>query len=159
MEPIASFTIDHNRLQRGVYVSRKDPVGGTSVTTFDIRMKLPNREPVLDIPALHTIEHIGATWLRNHSEWGSRVLYFGPMGCRTGVYLLAEGDLSSRDILPLVTGLFLYLRDFTGPVPGATAEGCGNYLSQDLPIARWEAEKFLSETLNGIRPEQLTYPE
>jgi len=159
MKTIASFSIDHTRLLRGIYVSRTDPVGNTMVTTFDIRMKMPNREPVLDVPVLHTLEHIGATFLRNHPVWGDRIVYFGPMGCRTGCYLLVQGDYSSRDILPVITEMFQFISGYEGEVHGATPKGCGNYLSQDLAMAKWESDKYLSETLLTIKPEQLVYPD
>lgn len=158
MEKIASFTVNHDDLLRGVYLSRQDSVGGGTVTTFDIRMKEPNREPVIDIAALHSIEHIGATILRNNPEWGSRTIYFGPMGCRTGFYLLLNGDLKSRDIVGLVTDLFRQIADFPPPVPGAAARDCGNWLNHDLPMARWEAKKFLAEVLQTISEANLVYP-
>lgn len=158
MEPIASFTIDHTKLKRGIYVSRLDTIGRETVTTFDIRMKAPNLEPVLDVPALHTIEHLGATFLRNHKTWSEKVIYFGPMGCRTGCYLLLAGTLSSRDILPLIRELFQFIADYNNAIPGATPEGCGNYLSQDLPVAKWESKKYLIEILDNISEENLTYP-
>ena len=158
MERIASFSVDHHRLLRGIYVSRRDPVGGDAVTTFDIRMKEPNREPVIDVPALHTIEHLGATWLRNNSEWSDRIIYFGPMGCRTGCYLLMRGALSSRDVLPLVKDMFSFIAGFKGSVPGAAAVECGNWLSQDLPMAAWESEKFVREVLEFPEDRNLEYP-
>ena len=158
MERIASFSVDHNKLLRGVYVSRKDPVGGDTVTTFDIRMKEPNREPVIDVPALHTIEHLGATWLRNNTEWSDRVIYFGPMGCRTGCYLLLRGNLESGDILPLITDLFTFMAEYEGEVPGAAAVECGNWLSQDPAMAAWESRKYLDEVLKVAAEENLTYP-
>ena len=158
MEKIKSFTIDHNKLDRGIYVSRIDRIGNESITTFDIRMKKPNREPALDVPALHTIEHLGATFLRNHPGMADSIVYFGPMGCRTGCYLIVKGDVSSEAILPLVTEMFGFISGFEGIVPGSSAVECGNYLNQDLPMARWEGEKFLSEVLLNIRPENLSYP-
>ena len=157
MERIASFSVDHNHLMRGIFVSRRDPVGGDSVTTFDIRMKEPNREPVIDVPALHTIEHLGATWLRNNPEWSDRVVYFGPMGCRTGCYLLMKGDLGSRDVLPLVKGMFEFIAGFQGTIPGAAAVECGNWLSQDQPMAAWESRRYL-EVLESPGDENLEYP-
>ncbi|MFP4365109.1 MAG: S-ribosylhomocysteine lyase [Spirochaetia bacterium] len=159
MERITSFEIDHNKLNRGLYVSRKDPVGNTMVTTFDIRMKKPNAEPVIDVPALHTLEHLGATFLRNHETWNDKVLYLGPMGCRTGLYLLLKGDLSSKDALPLIKELFEFIANYKGEVPGAAAVECGNYLSQDLPMARWEAKKYVDEVLEDIGDDRLVYPE
>ena len=160
MEKIASFTIDHTRLLRGVYVSRKDKVeGGGTITTFDIRMKLPNREPAISQGAIHTIEHLAATFLRNHPVWGSKVVYWGPMGCCTGNYLLLQGDLEPTDILPLMEELFTFIANYDEDIPGASAVECGNYMLNNLPMAKWEARKFLVEVLNNIQPENLTYPE
>ncbi|TCW60942.1 S-ribosylhomocysteine lyase [Treponema sp. J25] len=157
MEKIASFTVDHTRLERGIFVSRQDRFGETVLTTFDIRLKRPNREPVLDNPALHTIEHLGATFLRNHPVWGPKTVYFGPMGCRTGFYVIFEGALTSREILPLIRNLFNWIAEFNGPLPGASAEECGNYLDHNVGMARWEARRFL-EVLNNPLPENLEYP-
>lgn len=159
MNKIPSFTIDHNRLLRGIYVSRKDAVGTETVTTFDIRMKEPNREPVVHAGALHTIEHLAATFLRNDSEWKDRVIYWGPMGCLTGNYLILQGDLQSEDIVDLMRRTFRFIADFEGEIPGAAPQDCGNWLLHDLPMARWEARKFLNEVLDNIKPENLHYPE
>ena len=159
MEKIASFTIDHNRLLRGIYVSRKDNVGGDVVTTFDIRMKEPNREPTLHPGALHTIEHLAATYLRNRPDWKDRIVYWGPMGCLTGNYLLMRGDLESRDIVELMQRTFRFVADFEGEIPGAAAKDCGNYLLHDLPMARLEARRYLEEVLVNIREEHLIYPQ
>ena len=158
MEKIPSFTIDHIRLVRGIYVSRKDNVGGEVVTTFDVRMKEPNREPVLSPSAIHTIEHLAATFLRNHPVWADRIIYWGPMGCLTGNYLIVKGDLTSADILPLVKETFAFVATYEGEVPGATARDCGNYLLMNLPEARWEANKYLSEVLENITDKNLNYP-
>ncbi|NBI71988.1 S-ribosylhomocysteine lyase [Clostridiaceae bacterium] len=158
MQKITSFTIDHLRLLPGVYVSRRDPAGDIAITTFDIRMTRPNAEPVMNTAEVHTIEHLAATFLRNHPTWKDRVLYFGPMGCRTGFYLLLTGDLTSRDILPLMKELFTFMRDFEGEVPGACAKDCGNYLDMNLPMAKYLAGRFLSNTLEQITDEQLVYP-
>lgn len=158
MEKIPSFTIDHIRLVRGIYVSRKDNVGGEVVTTFDVRMKEPNREPVLSPSAIHTIEHLAATFLRNHPVWADRIIYWGPMGCLTGNYLIVKGDLTSVDILPLVKEAFAFVATYEGEVPGATARDCGNYLLMNLPEARWEANKYLSEVLENITDKNLNYP-
>ena len=159
MEKIASFSIDHTKLLRGIYVSGKDKVeGGGTITTFDIRMKLPNREPALSQSALHTIEHLAATFLRNHPVWGSKILYWGPMGCCTGNNLLIQGDLESKDIVPLMQELFGFIAEFDGDIPGASAMECGNYMLNNLPMAKWEARKFLVEVLNDIKPENLIYP-
>ena len=159
MKKIPSFTIDHIKLNRGIYVSRKDEIGGETVTTFDIRMKLPNREPVLGQGAIHTIEHLAATFLRNHPVWKDRIVYWGPMGCLTGNYLLVKGDLTSKDILPLMKETFEFVANFEGEVPGTTARDCGNYLLHDLPMARYEARKYVEETLNLATEENLVYPE
>ena len=159
MKKITSFTVDHNELLRGIYVSRKDIVGGEIVTTFDIRMKEPNREPVVDVPALHTIEHLGATFLRNHSKWAEKTLFFGPMGCRTGCYILFHGDYASEDVVPVVRELFEFIANYREEIPGASAAECGNYLSHDLPMARLEARKFLKEVLDNLQEENLKYPD
>ena len=143
MDKIPSFTIDHLRLNRGVYVSRKDVVGGEVVTTFDVRMKLPNREPVLGQGAIHTIEHLAATFLRNHPVWKDRIVYWGPMGCLTGNYLLVRGDYEADDVRELMRRTFAFIASFEGDIPGASPRDCGNYLLNDLPMARWEAERFL----------------
>ena len=158
MEKIPSFTIDHIRLNRGVYVSRQDIVGGEVVTTFDVRMKEPNREPALSPSAIHTMEHLVATFLRNHPVWADRIIYWGPMGCLTGNYLIVKGDLASADILPLVREAFAFVAAFEGEVPGATARDCGNYLLMNLPEARWEASKYLHEVLENISDKNLNYP-
>lgn len=159
MNKIPSFTINHEKLLRGIYVSRKDEVGGEVVTTFDIRMKEPNREPVMHPGALHTIEHLAATFLRNDAEWKDRVIYWGPMGCLTGNYLLLRGDLQSGDIVDLMRRTFKFVAEYEGEIPGAAPRDCGNYLLHDLPMAKWEARKFLTEVLDDIKPENLTYPQ
>ncbi len=159
MEKIASFTIDHIKLLPGLYVSRKDYVGSEIITTFDIRMTKPNEEPVMNTAEMHTIEHLAATYLRNHSEYGSKTVYFGPMGCRTGFYLLLAGDYESRDIVPLMQEMFAFIRDFHDEVPGASARDCGNYLDMNLPMANYLAEKYLREVLTDITDERLIYPE
>lgn len=158
MEKIPSFTIDHLRLKRGIYVSRKDIVGGEVVTTFDVRMKEPNREPALSPGAIHAMEHLVATFLRNHPVWASRIIYWGPMGCLTGNYLIVKGDLTSADILPLMLETFEFVVSFTGDVPGASARDCGNYLLMNLPEAQWEARKYLVEVLCCATEENLNYP-
>ena len=159
MKKIASFTIDHNRLSRGIFLSRVDEVGNDYVSTFDIRMKEPNREPVIDVPALHTMEHLGATFLRNDPQWGDKIVYFGPMGCRTGNYVLFKGKLTSRDVLEIIKKMFVFIVGYEGDIPGATARDCGNYLSMDLPMAKWEARKFLEEVLENPGEENFNYPE
>ena len=159
MEKIASFTIDHIKLEPGVYVSRKDTVGAEVITTFDLRMTSPNDEPVMNTAEMHTIEHLAATFLRNHAVYGSKTIYFGPMGCRTGFYLLLAGDYESADIIPLLQEMFLFIRDYEGEVPGAAARDCGNYLDMNLPMAKYLAGKFYDEVLEDIREEQLVYPE
>lgn len=158
MEKIASFTVNHLLLEPGVYVSRKDSVQGAVVTTFDLRMTAPNREPVMNTAEVHAIEHLGATFLRNDPDWKDRVLYFGPMGCRTGFYLLLAGDLSAEEIVPLVRAMFLFIRDYRGPVPGAAARDCGNYQDMNLTMANWWAARYLEQTLDHIDPAHLSYP-
>lgn len=158
MKKIPSFTIDHTRLNRGIYVSRKDFVADEVITTFDVRMKLPNREPALHQGAIHTIEHLAATFLRNHPVWKDRIVYWGPMGCLTGNYLIVKGNLTSRDILPLMQETFLFIANYEGEIPGATERDCGNYILQDLAMARYEAKKYLEETLNCATDDNLIYP-
>ena len=159
MEKITSFTIDHLRLLPGVYVSRKDPAGDAVITTFDLRMTRPNNEPVMNTAEMHAIEHLGATFLRNHPVYGSKIIYFGPMGCRTGFYLLLCGDFESVDIVPLMVEMFEFIRDFEGEVPGAQPKDCGNYLDMNLPMAKYLARKYLDEVLYDIDEERLVYPE
>lgn len=159
MQKIPSFTVNHLTLRRGVYVSRRDAVGGAVITSFDVRMKAPNREPALHVNALHAMEHLAATFLRNHPTWAERVIYWGPMGCLTGNYLLLRGDLTPRDILPLLIETFEFIARFEGEIPGATPRDCGNHLLMDLNIARWEARKFLDEVLLNITDDRLEYPE
>ena len=159
MEKITSFTINHLLLQPGVYVSRKDPVGGTVVTTFDLRLTSPNEEPVMNTAEMHTIEHLAATFLRNHKDYGSKTVYFGPMGCRTGFYLLLTGDYESKDIVPLMIEMWEFIRDFEGDVPGASPRDCGNYLDMNLPMAKYLAKKYLENVLYDIKKERLVYPE
>ena len=158
MEKITSFTIDHIRLQPGLDVSRKDAVGSETVTTFDLRLTSPNEEPVMNTAEVHTIEHLAATFLRNDPAWKDRVLYFGPMGCRTGFYLLLSGDLSSQDVLPLVTDCFRFIRDYRGEVPGASPRDCGNYLDMNLSMANYWGRRYTA-LLENITPDRLTYPE
>lgn len=157
MEKITSFTIDHIKLQPGLYVSRKDKVGETTVTTFDLRFTSPNEEPVMNTAEMHTIEHLAATYLRNESTWKEKVLYFGPMGCRTGFYLLLTGEYTSREVLPLVRECFCFVRDFRGEVPGASAKDCGNYLDMNLPMANYWGERY-TWLLENITDDRLTYP-
>lgn len=160
MEKIASFTINHLKLLRGIYVSRVDTLpNGDVVTTFDIRMKQPNREPAVSQSALHTIEHLAATYLRNQPEWKDKVIYWGPMGCCTGNYLLMSGKLTSKDILPLMQDTFHFIAEYEGSIPGATARDCGNYTLNNLPMAKWEARKYLIEVLENIKDENLEYPQ
>ncbi|MBQ2986197.1 MAG: S-ribosylhomocysteine lyase [Tyzzerella sp.] len=158
MKKITSFTIDHIKLIPGVYVSRKDPVGTETITTFDIRMTSPNDEPVMNTAEIHTIEHLAATFLRNHKDFGPKIIYFGPMGCRTGFYLLLAGDYESKDIIDLLKEMFVFIADFEGEVPGASAKDCGNYLDINLPMAKYLAKKYLSEVLENISRERLVYP-
>ena len=159
MEKITSFTINHIKLLPGLYVSRKDAVGEYPVTTFDIRMTRPNVEPVMNTAEVHTIEHLGATFLRNHSQFGAKTLYFGPMGCRTGFYLLLSGDYESREIVPLMKEMFTFIADYEGEIPGAAAKDCGNYLDMNLPMSRYWAKKYINEVLDNITEERLVYPE
>ena len=159
MKKIASFTVNHIDLLPGIYTSRVDYVNDTAVTTYDLRMKRPNLEPVMNTAEIHAIEHIGATFLRNHKEFADEVIYFGPMGCRTGFYLILKGDRSSEAIAPLITELFKFVAEFQDEIPGATARDCGNYLDLNLPMANYEAKKYLEETLLKLTPAHLVYPE
>ena len=158
MEKITSFTIDHIKLQPGLYVSRKDKVGAETVTTFDLRLTKPNDEPVMNTAEVHTMEHLAATYLRNEPNWKDKVLYFGPMGCRTGFYLLLTGDYSSKDVVPLVHDCFCFIRDFRGEVPGASAKDCGNYLDMNLPMANYWGARYAA-LLENIDDDRLIYPE
>lgn len=158
MEKITSFTIDHIKLQPGLYVSRKDKVGAETVTTFDLRLTSPNDEPVMNTAEMHTIEHLAATYLRNEPTWKEKVLYFGPMGCRTGFYLLLAGDYTSEEVLPLVKDCFRFVGDFRGDVPGASARDCGNYLDMNLPMANYWGAKYMA-LLENITNDRLVYPE
>lgn len=159
MKKIASFTVDHLRLLPGVYVSRKDTLGAETLTTFDIRMTRPNFEPVMNTAEIHAIEHLGATFLRNHADYGSKTIYFGPMGCRTGFYLILAGDYASGDIIPLLKEMYSFIRDYEGTIPGAAAKDCGNYLDLNLPMAKYLAKKYYEEVLEDITAERLNYPE
>ncbi len=159
MKKITSFTVNHLVLSPGIYVSRVDRYNGATITTFDLRMTSPNKEPVMNTAELHTIEHLGATFLRNDKEWAERVVYFGPMGCRTGCYMLLAGELTSKDVVPLVTRMFEFIRDYKGEIPGATAKECGNYLDQNLAMANWLAKRYLENTLYNMKPQNLVYPE
>ncbi len=158
MEKITSFTIDHIKLQPGVYVSRKDKVGESTITTFDLRMTSPNEEPVMNTAEVHTIEHLAATFLRNHSEYGSRTIYFGPMGCRTGFYLLLAGDYESKEIVSLMIELYEFIRDYKDEVPGDSPKDCGNYLDMNLGMANYLAERYLNNVLYQIDETRLVYP-
>ena len=159
MEKIASFTVNHLDLEPGIYVSRKDKVGQETITTFDLRMTAPNKEPVMNTAEVHTMEHLGATFLRNDPEYKDRTIYFGPMGCRTGFYVVLAGDLSSKDIVPLITRMYEFMSTFEGEVPGASARDCGNYLDMNLGMARFLAKKYLDNTLRNIDEKHLVYPE
>ena len=161
MEKIASFTINHIKLQPGVYVSRKDKVGEGVVTTFDLRMTSPNEEPVMNTAEVHAIEHLGATFLRNHPEYKDKIMYFGPMGCRTGFYLLLAGDYESRQILPLVTEMYEFIAAFEGEIPGASPMDCGNYLDMNLPMANYWARRYLKvlKNIDSFPESRLTYPQ
>ena len=159
MEKIASFTVDHLRLVPGVYVSRVDQVAGNPITTFDLRMTSPNDEPVMNTAEVHTIEHLAATFLRNHAEYADKTIYFGPMGCRTGFYLILAGDYESSDIVNLMIEMYEFIRDFEGEIPGACAKDCGNYLDMNLPMAKYAARKYLDEVLYDITEDRLNYPD
>jgi S-ribosylhomocysteine lyase len=158
MEKITSFTIDHIKLQPGIYVSRKDTVRREVITTFDLRMTSPNEEPVMNTAEVHTIEHLGATFMRNHPVYKDKTIYFGPMGCRTGFYLLLVGDYSSADIVPLIVEMYEFIRDFEGEVPGASPRDCGNYLDMNLNMAKYLAGHYLDTVLYGIKEDRLVYP-
>ena len=158
MKKIPSFTVNHEDLIRGIYVSRKDVVWEEDITTFDIRTKLPNREPVMNKAEIHTIDHLAATFLRIHPQAADQTIYFGPMGCRTGFYLILKGDLDSRDVVNLITETFNFIANYEGEVPGASARDCGNYLDMNLPAAKYEANAFLENTLNQIEDKHLVYP-
>ncbi|WP_160691137.1 S-ribosylhomocysteine lyase [Clostridium sp. C2-6-12] len=158
MEKIASFTINHLDLLPGVYVSRQDKFGDTVLTTFDIRMTRPNLEPVMNTAEMHAIEHLAATFLRNHKDYADKTVYFGPMGCRTGFYLILHGDYKSKDIVSLLIELYKFIADFQGEIPGASAKDCGNYLDMNLPMAKFLANKFLNDILLNIKEENLNYP-
>ncbi len=159
MEKIASFKVNHLTLLPGIYVSRKDTVGKEIITTFDLRMTRPNFEPAMNTAEVHTLEHLGATFLRNHKEYKDKTIYFGPMGCRTGFYLVLAGDYTSRDVVPLVTEMYAFMKDFEGEVPGAAARDCGNYLDMNLNMAKYVARRYYDEVLTGISEERLVYPE
>lgn len=158
MKKILSFTIDHLRMVRGIFVSRKDYVGQEVITTFDVRMKVPNAEPALGQGAIHSMEHLIATFLRNHPTWSDKVIYWGPMGCLTGNYLILAGDLQSADVVDLLKEAYNFVANYEGEIPGATPKDCGNYLLQDLPMARYEARKYLEEVLLQLKEENLHYP-
>lgn len=158
MKQIASFNIDHMKLLPGLYVSRKDKIGKETITTFDLRMTRPNHEPVMLTGEIHTIEHLGASYLRNHEEYSDRIIYFGPMGCRTGFYLILGGDYSSNDIVPLITNMCEFICDFEDDIPGATAINCGNYSDMNLTMAKHYAKRYLNEVLYNINDERLHYP-
>jgi S-ribosylhomocysteine lyase len=159
MEKIASFTIDHLNLLPGIYVSRKDKVGEHVVTTFDLRMTRPNFEPVMNTAEMHTIEHLAATYLRNNKEYSDKIIYFGPMGCRTGFYLLLNGNYESKDIVDLVKNTYEFIANYNDEIPGASAKDCGNYLDMNLPMARFEAKRYLDRVINHISDENLIYPD
>ncbi|CUU46558.1 S-ribosylhomocysteine lyase [Clostridium beijerinckii] len=159
MEKIASFTINHLELLPGVYVSRQDKFGDTVLTTFDIRMTRPNFEPTMNTAEMHAIEHLAATFLRNHKDYADKTVYFGPMGCRTGFYLILHGDYKSKDIVPLLTELYKFMAEFEGDIPGASAKDCGNYLDMNLPMAKYLTNKFLNDILLNITEKNLVYPD
>ena len=158
MKKITSFTIDHLKLEPGFYVSRKDRIGAETVTTFDLRLTKPNGEPVMNTAEVHTMEHLAATYLRNDPQWGEKVIYFGPMGCRTGFYLLLAGDLETQDALELVKGCFRFIRDYQGDVPGASAKDCGNYQDMNLLMANYWGARY-SQLLEHIDEAHMVYPQ
>ena len=159
MEKIASFTVDHLNLLPGIYVSRKDVLTDDVLTTFDLRITRPNFEPVMNTAEMHAIEHLAATYLRNHKEYGKKTIYFGPMGCRTGFYLLLRGDYESKDIVGLIVELFEFIRDYEGEIPGQSPRDCGNYQDMNLDMAKYLADKYLREVLLNISEKNLIYPE
>lgn len=159
MKKIPSFTVNHLKLLRGIYISRKDEIKDNVITTFDLRMKVPNKEPVMNTAEVHTIEHLGATFLRNHEVWADKTIYFGPMGCRTGFYVIFKGDLDSKDIIDIVKEMFKFISDYEDEVPGASPKDCGNYLDMNLNIAKYEAKKYYDEVLQNLKQENLIYPE
>lgn len=159
MKKIESFQVNHLNLKRGIYVSRKDVIGGYVITTFDIRMKEPNKEPVLNTAEIHAIEHLGATFLRNHFKYNELTVYFGPMGCRTGFYVLFKGDLKSEDVVEIIKEMFIFIKDYEGEIPGADPRSCGNYLDMNMPMAKYEAEKYYEEVLLNLSDENLNYQE
>lgn len=154
---VASFTIDHDRLLRGIYVSRKDTIGKETVTTFDIRIKRPNIEPPMEMSATHTLEHLIAVYLRS-SRWADEIVYVGPMGCRTGMYIIFKGDKSSREVLEPITRAFEYVVEFEGKIPATTSKECGNYLDHNLTFAKYESKKYLEEVLYNMKDENFNYP-
>lgn len=158
MKQIKSFTVDHIKLDRGLYVSRIDKVGEEIVTTFDIRMTKPNVMEVLSTGTIHAIEHLGATFLRNDEEYANRVVYFGPMGCRTGFYLILAGEYESKDIVPLMIRMYEFIANFEGDIPGATKECCGNYSDMDKDGAKEQGMIYLQEVLKDISEKNLIYP-
>ena len=159
MKKIDSFTINHETLLPGIYVSRKDNIDSHTITTFDIRMTAPNREPVINTAEIHTVEHLGATFLRNHKEYGNKIIYFGPMGCRTGFYLLLNGNYVSKDFVPLIKEMFTFIKTWEDEVPGASPRDCGNYQDMNLLMAKYISNKFLTEVLDNISEERLVYPD
>ncbi len=159
MKKIPSFSINHDDLLRGIYVSRKDYIGESVVTTFDIRMKEPNREPAIGYGELHTIEHLAATYLRNHPTWGEKIVFWGPMGCCTGNYFLMQGDLQASDIVELMRETFEFVANFDGTVPGTVSRDCGNYLLHNLPMARYESRKYVDEVLSCMTENNMVYPQ
>lgn len=159
MDRIASFTVNHLTLEPGIYVSRKDKVGSEVVTTFDLRFTRPNREPVMDTAGIHTIEHLAAAFLRNDKEWKDRIIYFGPMGCRTGFYLILAGDHKSDDIVDLISRMVRFIADFDGDIPGCAARDCGNYLDNNLMEAKCYAQKYIKDVIDNISDKNLNYPD
>lgn len=159
MNKIASFTVNHLDLLTGIYVSRKDYIGQDVLTTFDLRFTRPNEEAPMDNPGIHSIEHLGATFLRNHPEWKDRTVYFGPMGCRTGFYVIFAGDLNSEDIIGVLREMAEYVLEYEGEIPGYSPRDCGNYLDNNLKLAQIYMKKFKTEVLDNPVPERLVYPQ
>ena len=158
MDLIPSFSVDHTRIIPGIYESRVDTLGDELVTTFDVRLKAPNREPAVAPAAMHTMEHVVATYLRNHDEWKNKLIYWGPMGCLTGFYIIVKGRPAAAEMYPNLLEEFRYMRDYKGEVPGATPENCGNCLMHDLPMAKWEAARYVSYLETADKTAIFEYP-
>ena len=158
MDLIPSFSVDHTKIVPGIFESRVDTLGSETVTTFDVRLKRPNAEPEIAPAAMHTIEHVVATYLRNHPDWKDKLIYWGPMGCLTGFYIIVKGRPAAADMYPIVLKAFRYMSEYEGDVPGATPENCGKYLMHDLPMAKWEAKKYVEYLLSADKSRIFEYP-